>query len=144
MSKTQASHISALTHVSLVVEDQQAALDFYTEKLGFEKQMDMPMEEGSDDRWITIGVPGQDVEIALQAVGWFDGRDEEKLRPLVGNNAMLAFAVDDCHAAYEALKDRGVEFVSEPNEQDYGTEAIASDMEGNELLFLQPSADGSM
>ncbi|WP_336359836.1 VOC family protein [Haladaptatus sp. ZSTT2] len=139
MSKTQTSHISALTHVSLVVADQQAALEFYTEKLGFEKKMDMPMmDNDSDDRWITVGVPGQDVEIALQAIGWFDGRDEEKLRPLVGNNAMLAFSVDDCQATYEDLKERGVEFVSEPTEQDYGTEAIASDMEGNELLFFQP------
>ncbi|MFC6733313.1 MULTISPECIES: VOC family protein [unclassified Haladaptatus] len=144
MSKTQMSPISGLTHASLIVEDQDAVLAFYTEKLGFELKADIPMEE-EGDRWVTIAVPGQEgVEIALHDISWYGGRDEEQLRPLVGNNPMLVYAVEDCQAAYEDLRARGVEFVSEPKTQDYGTEAIARDVEGNTLFLVESNPDYGM
>src|SRR5215510_1629996 len=97
-----------LTHVQVWVQDQDEALAFYTDKLGMELREDVTVPELGNFRWLSVGVPGQDVSITLMAKGAAGG---------------LFFATDDCRASYEELKSRGVEFSQEPTEQPYGIDA---------------------
>jgi catechol 2,3-dioxygenase-like lactoylglutathione lyase family enzyme len=119
-----------------IVDDQDEALRFYTEKLGFEKKTDEPM--GPDARFITVA-PEQDdtVEIYLDSVKGMEGEEADRRAAMVGEQPALAFTVDDCHAAYETLRERGVEFTSEPEEQPYGIQAVARDLYGNGLVLVE-------
>ncbi len=136
MPQQSTGHVSRITHFALIVEDQEEALDFYTETLGFEKKEDSEMGE---DRWLTVAPAGRDgVHVVLRSPAWFGGKDADRFSHLVGHNPMIGLAVDDCHATYDDLRERGVEFVSEPQEREYGVEVIALDPEGNELLFVEP------
>ncbi len=142
MTRQPTGHVSRVTHFALIVENQTEALDFYTETLGFEKREDSEMGE---DRWLTVAPAGQDgVHIILRSPAWFDGRDADRYERIVGHNPMIGLEVDDCHATYDDLRDRGVEFVSVPQEREYGVEVIALDPEGNELLFVEPHATASL
>jgi catechol 2,3-dioxygenase-like lactoylglutathione lyase family enzyme len=133
--------IQKLSHATIYVLDQEQALDFYTNKLGFEVRMDATMEGGF--RWLTVGPKSQpDLEIVLFAAkpaGMFDEVSAGHLRAILEKGAMGAGAFDtaDCHATYAELKAKGVEFVSPPQEQAYGVEAIFKDNSGNWFSLTQ-------
>ncbi len=133
--------IKRLSHMTIWVLDQERALAFYTEKLGFEVRSDMRL---GDFRWLTVGVPGQpDLEMVLMQVRASPMMDEglaDKLRELVlaGKLGAGVFNVDDCHATYEVLRSRGVEFERPPQEQPYGIEAMLKDDSGNWFSMTQP------
>lgn len=129
--------IENLSLTSRIVDDQDEALRFYTEKLGLEKKADETFGPGF--RWLTVA-PEQDetVEITLEAPDWSEDEEETDRRAaMIGNQPALAFTVDDCHATYETLRDRGVEFTAEPEERPYGTEAVASDLYGNGIVLVE-------
>ncbi len=136
--------IRKLSHATIYVLDQEKALDFYTNKLGFEVRTDAPMEGGF--RWITVGPKDQpDLEIVLYGVqhgGMLDEDTVMHLRALLDKGVMGAgvWEADDCRATYEELKAKGVEFVSPPQEQFYGIEAIFKDGCGNWFSMTQRSA----
>ena len=93
-------------------------------------------------RWLTVGVPGQDVAITLMAVPGppvFDDDTREKITSLMAKGASggLFFSTDDCRATYEQLKGRGVEFSQEPTEQPYGIDAGFRDPSGNQMRVAQ-------
>jgi catechol 2,3-dioxygenase-like lactoylglutathione lyase family enzyme len=133
--------ITKLSHTTTYVTDQDAALRFYTEKLGFEVRMDMKMDNGF--RWTTIGLPSQpDLEIVLmepQLGAMFDAETIEQLRSLIRKGALGAgvFEVDDCRKTYEELKAKGVEFVAPPEDKFYGIEALVKDNSGNWFSMTQ-------
>lgn len=137
--------ITKLSHVNVWVHDQDDALAFYTEKLGFELREDVTVPELGNFRWLTVGVPGQeDVSITLMAVPGppvFDAETQSKLKELVakGSAGGLFFVTDDCQATYEELKQRGVEFSQEPTEQPYGIDAGFRDASGNHMRMIQAS-----
>lgn len=138
MTPQPTGHVSRITHFALIIDDQERALDFYTETLGFEKKEDSEMGE---DRWLTVAPAGRDgVHIILRSPTWFDGKDADRYEGMVGHNPMIGLEVDDCHATYDDLRGR-VEFVSEPQVREYGVEVIALDPEGNELLFVEPARE---
>ena len=114
------------------VNDQQAALDFYTEKIGLERIQDEPYGEGT--RWITVSPVGSRIMIALEKAE----RDYEKA--LVGRSEgapVLVLSTDDIHASYERLRERGVRFLEEPVSYPWGgTGARFLDQDGS-LIFLQ-------
>ncbi len=135
--------ITKLSHATVYVLDQEKALRFYTEKLDFEVRTDVTM---GDFRWLTVGPKGQpDLEIILYAVKGHGGMMVEEtighLRAILEKGLMGpgAFDTDDCRAAYEELKSKGVEFVSPPQEQPYGIEAIFKDGCGNWFSLTQHS-----
>ncbi|WP_429844839.1 VOC family protein [Brevibacillus sp. FIR094] len=129
--------LKRLAHVTLYVHDCEDALRFYTEKLGFEKRMDSRMDDGS--RWLTVGLPGQEIEIVLHdPTHWHREEVAQEMLRQVGKNPMWVWETDDFGSTYEALRQRGVKFVSEPNEVMYGIEAIFEDLYGNRFLLLQP------
>jgi catechol 2,3-dioxygenase-like lactoylglutathione lyase family enzyme len=135
--------LKQLTYVNVWVHDQDEALAFYTEKLGFELREDVTLPEMGDFRWLTVGLPGQlDAALTLMAVPGppvFDEETREQLQALVAKGAAggLFFSTDDCRATYEELKSRGVEFTDEPTERPYGVDAGFRDPSGNQARMVQ-------
>ncbi|GAA0254105.1 VOC family protein [Haladaptatus pallidirubidus] len=129
--------IKKLQLTTRIVDDQDEALNFYTEKLGLKKTTDETF--GPDDqRWVTVGAELDDtVEIVLEPLDWFDGEEADRRSAMNGGQPALAFTVDDCQATYEMLHERSVEFTSEPTEQPYGIEAVATDLYGNGVVLVE-------
>ena len=93
-------------------------------------------------RWLSVGVPRQDVSITLMAVPGppvFDQETRKQILDLLAKGASggLFFAMDDCQASYEELKKRGVEFAQEPTQQPYGIDAGFRDPSGNSFRMAQ-------
>ena len=88
-----------VAYVALLVSDQDKALDFYTKVIGFERRLDAPTPSGP--RFLTVGVPGQDLELVL----WPGTPARAEL-----GSAVYTIEVDDCRAAFETLASRGVRF----------------------------------
>ncbi|HEX9599293.1 MAG TPA: VOC family protein [Gaiellaceae bacterium] len=131
-----------LTNVNVWVHDQDEALAFYTEKLGMEIRDDVTVPEMGNFRWLTVGLPGQDVALALMAVPGppvFDEETRQQITALMGKGAAggLFFSTDDARSTYEELKKRGVEFQQEPTEQPYGIDAGFRDPSGNQARLVQ-------
>ena|SRR3982751_3876740 len=137
--------IKKMSHASIFVNNQDDALEFYRDKLGFKVHTDAKM--GEDFRWLTMCAPDQpDFEIILlepKAGMLMDEESAQQLRALI-NKGILgagAFHADDCRATYEELKRKGVQFVSEPTERFYGVEAVFKDNSGNWFSLTQPNPD---
>jgi catechol 2,3-dioxygenase-like lactoylglutathione lyase family enzyme len=134
--------ITRLSHTTVWVLDQDAALDFYTARLGFEVRSDERMDTF---RWLTVGPPGQpELEILLAYPGppMLDPESAEHIKAMVAKGALGAgvFATDDCKATFEELSARGVKFLQEPSERAYGIEATFRDNSGNWFSLTQQRA----
>lgn len=133
--------IQRLSHATIYVLDQDQALDFYTNKLGFEVRMDLTI--GNGFRWLTVGPKSQPefnlVLFAVQPGGIFDEATAAHLRAVLAKSALGVgvFETNDCHATYAELKDKGVEFISPPQEEPYGIEATFKDNSGNHFSLTQ-------
>jgi catechol 2,3-dioxygenase-like lactoylglutathione lyase family enzyme len=134
--------ITRLSHATIYVLDQDEALAFYRDKLGFEVRTDATMDNGF--RWLTVGPMTQpDLEIILMAVKespMFAADKVDALKNLIKSGAMGAgvLHVDDCHKTYQELKAKGVEFLTEPTDNFYGIEALMKDNSGNWFSMTQP------
>ena len=131
-----------LTHVQVWVHDQDEALAFYTRKLGMELREDVTVPEMGNFRWLSVGIPGQDVSITLMAIPGppvFDDDTRKSINKLLAKGASggLFFATDDAQKSYDELKGRGVEFTQEPTEQPYGIDAGFRDASGNHFRLAQ-------
>jgi catechol 2,3-dioxygenase-like lactoylglutathione lyase family enzyme len=134
--------LNAISHTPVYVLDQDEALEFYVGTLGLEVASDADM---GFMRWLTVRVPGDSGrEILLERPGppGMDDAAAEQVRELVAKGAgpWLIFRTDDCRAAYEQLKARGVEFTEEPTERFYGTDCELRDPFGNRVRISQPAA----
>ncbi len=134
--------LNKLTYTAIWVHDQDEALAFYTDKLGLELRDDVTLPELNNFRWVTVGVPGQDVAVSLVAVPGppvFDDETRQQIISLMSKGAAggLMFSTDDCRASYEELKGRGVEFQQEPTDQPYGIDAAFRDPSGNQARLVQ-------
>ena len=108
-----------------------------------ELREDVTVPEMGNFRWLSVGVPGQDVSITLMAVPGppvFEEETRNQIHALLAKGAAggLFFSTDDCRASYEELKKRGVEFAQEPTEQPYGIDAGIRDPSGNHFRMVQP------
>jgi uncharacterized glyoxalase superfamily protein PhnB len=130
--------IKQVTHISLLVRDQEEALQWYTEKLEFEKRADLPFP-GGEERWLTIAPKEQqDLEIVLQPPTWGTGGDTESRAQLIGKVPGWVVTTDDCRKAYETLAARGVKFLSPPEEVPWGVSAVFEDLYGTVHNLLEP------
>ena len=135
--------LKQLTHVNVWVHDQDEALAFYTEKLGFEVRDDVTLPEMDGFRWLTVGPAGQeDVALTLMAIPGppvFDDETSQQIRDIMGKGAAggLFFSTDDCRGTYKELKGRGVEFTEEPTERPYGIDCGFRDPSGNSFRLVQ-------
>jgi catechol 2,3-dioxygenase-like lactoylglutathione lyase family enzyme len=132
-----------ITNVSLVtvwVDNQDDARDFYVDKLGFELRQDVTVGPGF--RWLTVGHPSQpELRLTLMNPGPpLDPEAAEDVRRLVAKGALgsIGLAVDDCHQTYKELAGKGVEFIQEPADRPYGVEAIMRDNSGNWIVLVEP------
>jgi len=124
--------------VTLVVKDQTAALDFYVQKVSFEKKTDFTPPGGR--RWVTVGPRGQNPEFALFPLG-SPVNPEQKMwaqQWVPGKAPPTVLRVKDCKAIYEELRARGVEFLQPPVEYAWGTSATFVDPDGNLFSLNQP------
>ena len=112
-----------INSAQLWVHDQDEALAFYTQKLGWEVRSDVTLAEMGDFRWLTVGPAAQDdIAVVLMAKG---------------AAGTVFLTTDDCRASYEELKGRGVEFIDTPEERPYGIDAGFRDPSGNHLRLTQ-------
>jgi uncharacterized glyoxalase superfamily protein PhnB len=132
-----------IANAQLWVHDQDEALAFYTEKLGFEVRMDATLPEMAGFRWLTVGPVGQpDISIVLMAIPGPPVMDEntaDQVRALMakGFAGTVFLTTDDCQASYEELKARGVEFTETPEERPYGIDSGFRDPSGNSFRLTQ-------
>jgi predicted enzyme related to lactoylglutathione lyase len=132
-----------ISTVQLWVHDQEEALAFYTKKLGLEVRTDATLPELGNFRWLTVGPAGQpDVAIVLMAIPGppvMDPETAEQVRNLMAKGWIggVFLTTDDCYAAYEELKGRGVEFVEPPEERPYGIDSGFRDTSGNHIRLTE-------
>jgi predicted enzyme related to lactoylglutathione lyase len=132
-----------IANTQLWVHDQQAAVDFYTQKVGMEVRADVTLPELGDFRWLSVGPAGQDdVAIVLMAIPGppvMDDQTADQVRELMakGFAGTVFLTTPDCQASYEELSERGVEFVEKPEQRPYGIDAGFRDPSGNHLRLTQ-------
>ena len=111
--------------VSIPVRNQEVALKFYTEKMGFKVATDQPFAPGQ--RWIELRIPGDDTALALFTPPGQENR--------IGGFQPMTFWCDDVFATAEIFKSKGVELAAEPKKEVWGTMAKFKDPDGNEFVF---------
>jgi catechol 2,3-dioxygenase-like lactoylglutathione lyase family enzyme len=116
--------IRGVKFVSIPVSDQDRALAFYTNVLGFRILTDQPFSE--KQRWLELGIPGADTRVVLFQFG-------DNLKP--GGTLNLALWSDDVAATARDLKAKGVEFTMEPKRMPYGTVSVFKDIDGNSVML---------
>jgi predicted enzyme related to lactoylglutathione lyase len=132
-----------IANAQLWVHDQDDALAFYTQKLGMEVRADVTLAEMGNFRWLTVGPTGQpDFAIVLMAIPGppvMDPETAEQVRSLMakGFAGAVFLTTDDCHASYEELKARGVEFTEQPEDRPYGIDSGFRDPSGNSIRLTQ-------
>jgi catechol 2,3-dioxygenase-like lactoylglutathione lyase family enzyme len=120
-----------IVYVAVFVRDQDRALDFYTNVLGFEKRIENPKPDGP--RFLTVGVKGQDVSLLLWPGSPGKGVASDGLVP-----AQYTIETDDCRRAFQTLTSRGVKFdPPEVLERPWGLVAKFEDIDGNLLQLRQ-------
>lgn len=135
--------IKSIAHVTIYVLNQDEALEFYRDKLGFEVGMDMTVEGGF--RWLTVRTKAQpqlEMVLAEPKEGpMFTQDSAEKIRSLIKDGAfgVGVFETEDCQETYNELVAKGVEFMQPPTEQFYGIEAMGKDNSGNWFSLTQPT-----
>ncbi len=136
-----------IANTQLWVHDQDEALAFYTEKLGWEVRSDATLPEMGGFRWLTVGPVGQpDFAIVLMAIPGpplFQDETVKQINDLMGKGAAgtVFLTTDDVQASYEELKARGVEFTEAPEERPYGIDSGFRDPSGNSFRLTQVTAD---
>ena len=116
--------IRGIKLASIPVRDQEVALQFYTEKLGFKVLTDQPFGK---QRWIELGIPGAESKLALFTPEGHESR--------IGGFQPMTFWCDDVFATAKVLKSKGVEFAKDPKTEVWGTFAIFKDADGNQFVL---------
>ncbi|MGC1184051.1 MAG: VOC family protein [Candidatus Dormiibacterota bacterium] len=132
--------ITGISFVSVWVLDQEAAKQFYVEKLGCTVTNDAMLENGM--RWLTVrpeGSRGQELLLMDPAHSMLDAETAEQVRRLVAKGALSpgVMATTDCRGDHALLAARGVEFLQPPTDRPYGVEAVIRDDSGNWYSFTE-------
>ena len=127
-----------ITHIALVVTNQTRSLEFFTEKAGFERKTDFSASGGY--RCVTVGLPGQDLEMALFEPGSAADPSQKEWSKSwsPGRAPPILLRVADCRKVHKELSGRGVEFVQAPVDHPWGTVATFKDPDGNLFSINQP------
>ena len=131
----------SITHTPVYCTDLDAALAFYTQRLGFEVRDDVQM--GPEMRWLTVHAPGDAHDLLLAAVDHhIPLADRQAMREIVAKGDLAVFIqVDDLDKTFESLRAAGMEILQEPIDQPYGVrDAAVRDPSGNHLRLSQPLA----
>ena len=133
--------ITRMSHALIWVKNQQEALEFYRDKLGFEVDTDATM--GPDFRWLTMKIkdqPGFEIILMEPKAGMMlDEESAAQLRSLLDKGVLGGgvFDADDIYKTYDELKARGVEFKGPPSVQSWGTATVMKDNSGSWFSLSQ-------
>jgi catechol 2,3-dioxygenase-like lactoylglutathione lyase family enzyme len=119
--------------LSLYVEDQDAAIDFYRNKLGFVVAEDLPF---GPQRWVTLRLPDDDVASITLKLARTD-EEHALVGKQAGSSPFFGMVTDDCMSEYERMKKAGVKFYGEPRVEPYGTGVTLEDLYGNKIYMNQ-------
>jgi catechol 2,3-dioxygenase-like lactoylglutathione lyase family enzyme len=129
-------------HISLMVEDYDEAIEFYTKKLNFQLIEDTRVEE-QNKRWVLLSPPGAKECCILLARA-----ANKKQKVAIGNQSegrvFLFLFTDDFWRDFNRMRKEGIKFVRKPKLEDYGTVAVFEDLYGNLWDLLQPSANNKI
>jgi catechol 2,3-dioxygenase-like lactoylglutathione lyase family enzyme len=127
-----------LGYITLVVRDYDEAIAFFTQSLGFDLIEDTPSKDrrGRDKRWVLVAPPGSHGTAILLAKA-STPEEVNHIGNQTGGRVFLFLHTDDFWRDYNAMKERGVNFVREPKEEEYGTVAVFEDLCGNKWDLLQ-------
>ncbi|MBV8819179.1 MAG: VOC family protein [Acidobacteriaceae bacterium] len=117
--------IKRIKFLGVPVRDQQRALQFYTEKLGFRVLTDQ--EFSPQQRWIELSIPGAETGITLFTP---DGQEDR-----IGTFLNTSWEVNDVEQTYRELAAKGVEFEAPPEQRPWGTFVMMKDSEGNRIVL---------
>jgi catechol 2,3-dioxygenase-like lactoylglutathione lyase family enzyme len=117
--------IKRIKFLGIPVRDQDRALAFYTEKLGFRVLTDQQFSE--KQRWIELTIPGAETGIVLFTP---DGHESR-----IGTFVNTSWEVDNVEKTYSELQAKGVEFSASPQKQHWGTFVMMKDSEGNQIVL---------
>ena len=123
---------SQIYSATVAVADQEAALDFYVNTLGWDKVMDAPFGEGL--RWLTVAPPNSATVLVLAHTSWTSWE-----APVTGGgNTGIALVTPDIDAAYRTLTERGVRFKAPVSALEWGQRATwFYDLDGNEFFLVE-------
>ena len=129
----------SIIHVALLVRDYDEAIEFYTKQLNFILIEDTYQPE-QDKRWVVVAPPGSSgVTLLLARASKLE--QESFIGNQAGGRVFLFLNTDDFWRDYNAMKAKGIKFVREPKEQDYGTVAVFEDLYGNLWDLLGRNSD---
>lgn len=131
------SMLTDVTHVTVLVEDADEAIEWFTGSFDLELRSDEEFAPGM--RWVTVAPPGSDTEIVLQEPN-DDFHGEERateMREQIGQGTVTVLAVDDCEATVEELRERGVTITTEPEAVPWGVHANVVDCYGNPYNLVE-------
>ncbi|NOH71918.1 VOC family protein [Vibrio pectenicida] len=132
----------SIIHIALVVDDYDDAIDFYVNKLKFELIEDSYQPE-QNKRWVVVAPPNSSGTTLLLAKA-----SKPEQRNFIGNQSggrvFLFLNTDNFWRDYERMVSIGIEFIREPQQQDYGTVAVFKDLYGNLWDLLQLNHSHSM
>ncbi|HEX3437431.1 MAG TPA: VOC family protein [Pseudacidobacterium sp.] len=117
--------IRGIKFVNVPVSNQDAALKFYTETLGFKVTTDQPFSD--TQRWIELLIPGAESGLALFTPPGHEDR--------IGKFQSISFWCDDVFATAKVLESKGVKFTREPKNESWGSSAIFQDPDGNQFVL---------
>ena len=117
--------ITNVKFVSIPTKDQERAVDFWTKRVGFQIVTDQPFDD--NQRWIELRIGSSETRFVPFRF------DEQGLKPGMTFNGALASA--NVEKTYRELSERGVEFVTEPQKEPWGTFAVFKDPDGNQFVL---------
>ena len=127
--------LQSIVHIALVVRDYDEAIDFYTNRLHFTLIEDSYQPE-QDKRWVVVAPPGSHGTTVLLARASKPAQ-EAFIGNQTGGRVFLFLGTYDFWRDYREMQERGIRFVREPKEADYGTVAVFEDLYGNRWDLIQ-------
>ena len=131
--------IQRLIHITLVVNDYDKAIDFYTQKLNFTLVEDTRLTPSK--RWVLIAPPGSG-ECCLLLAEAANEEQKSRIGNQTGGRVFLFLQTNDFKEDFENLKMKGVKIIREPSIEDYGTVAVFADLYGNLWDLIEPTGKG--
>ncbi len=129
------------THATLIVPNQEEALQYYVETLGLVMRFNDPFPGDDSRRWITVAPVGQtELEIVLEPPSWRDADEAEAKQNQIGSYPGFVFNTDDCKGDVAAFEAKGVKIISQPEQLPWGISAMIEDKYGYQHNLLQLTA----
>jgi len=123
-------------HITLLVDDYDRAIEFYTQKLNFELIEDTVLSETK--RWVVISPPGAEGCSLLLAKA-VNAEQSNRIGNQAGGRVFLFLQTNDFVRDFEILKSKGISIIREPTVEDYGTVAVFADLYGNLFDLIGPT-----